>query len=68
MKNKINWKLISDIAVIISMTSVLIGFIVFANKLNEYKNRIERLEIQYRLVEQDLNDLYEIDPGIRVIK
>lgn len=65
---KINWKLISDIAVIISMTSVLIGFIVFANKLNEYKNRIRTLELQYRLIEQDLEEKYEIDPGIKNIK
>ena len=64
---KINWKLISDIAVIISMTAVLIGFIVFANKLNEYKRRIERLELEYRIVETDLIDKYDIDPGIRKV-
>jgi hypothetical protein len=65
---KINWKLISDIAVIISMTAVIIGFIVFANKLNEYKERIKKLELQYRLIEQDLEEKYEIDPGIKNIK
>ena len=65
---KINWKLISDITVIISMTAVLIGFIVFANKLSEYKQRIKRLELQYRLIEQDLEEKYEIDPGIKNIK
>lgn len=65
---KINWKLISDIAVIISMTAVIIGFIVFANKLSEYKNRIRALELQYRLIEQDLEEKYEIDPGIKKIK
>ena len=64
---KINWKLISDIAVIISMTAVLIGFIVFANKLNEYKKRIEKLELEYRIVETDLIDKYDIDPGIRKV-
>lgn len=67
MKNKINWKLISDITTIISMTAVLIGFIVFANKLNEYKERIRRLELQYRLIEQDLEEKYEIDPGIKKV-
>lgn len=67
MKDKINWRLISDIAVIISMTAVLIGFIVFANKLSEYKNRIRTLELQYRLIEQDLEEKYEIDPGIRKV-
>lgn len=65
---KINWKLISDIAVCISMIAVLIGFIVFANKLNEYKNRIRALELQYRLIEQDLEEKYEIDPGIKNIR
>lgn len=64
---KINWKLISDIAVIISMTAVLIGFIVFANKLSDYKNRIQRLELQYRLIEQDLEEKYDIDSGIRKV-
>ena len=67
MKSKINWRLISDIAVIISMTAVLIGFIVFANKLNEYKRRIQALEIQYKLFEQDLEEKYDIDPGIRKV-
>lgn len=67
MNKKINWRLISDIAVIVSMIAVLIGFIVFANKLNEYKNRIRALELQYRLVEQDLEDLYEIDSGIKKV-
>lgn len=65
---KINWKLISDIAVIVSMTAVLIGFIVFANKLSEYKERIKRLELQYRVIEQDLEEKYEIDPEIKIIK
>ena len=67
MKSKINWKLISDIAVCIAMLSVLIGFIVFANKLNEYKRRIQALEIQYKLFEQDLEEKYDIDPGIRKV-
>ena len=67
MKSKINWRLISDIAVIISMTAVLIGFIIFANKLNEYKRRIQALEIQYKLFEQDLEEKYDIDPGIRKV-
>ena len=67
MKSKINWRLISDIALIISMTAVLIGLIVFANKLNEYKRRIQALEIQYKLFEQDLEEKYDIDPGIRKV-
>lgn len=65
---KINWKLISDITTILTMIVILIGFLFLADKLKEYKERIETLEVQYKLVEQDLNDLYEIDPGIRVIK
>ena len=68
MERKINWKLISDIAVCIAMLSVLIGFIVFANKLNEYKKRIQGLELQYRVIEQDLEEKYEIDPGIKNIR
>lgn len=67
MSRKEFWKRTSDILTIISMAAVLIGFIVFANKLNEYKNRIRALELQYRLVEQDLEDLYEIDPGIKKV-
>ena len=67
MNKKINFKLISDIAVCIAMLSVLIGFIVFANKLSEYKNRIRALEVQYKLFEQDFNQLYEIDPGIKKV-
>ncbi|MEE3344289.1 MAG: hypothetical protein VZS44_09385 [Bacilli bacterium] len=65
---KINWRLLGDITTILTMIVVLIGFLFLADKLKEYKERIKILEVQYRLVEQDLNDLYEIDPGIRVIK
>lgn len=64
---KVNWQMISDIAVIISMTAVLIGFIVFANKLKEYKKRIETLEFQYKIFEQDFEEKYNIDPGIKKI-
>lgn len=66
-KIKINWQFISNIATIISMTAVLIGFIVFANKLKEHKERIQALEIQYKLFEQDFEEKYEIDPGIRKV-
>lgn len=64
---KINWQLISNIAVSIAMIAVLIGFIVFANKLKEYKKRIETLEFQYKLFEQDFEEKYNIDPGIKKI-
>ena len=64
---KINWQLISNISVCIAMIAVLIGFIVFANKLKEYKQRIEKLEFQYKIIEQDIEDNYEIDPGIKVV-
>jgi hypothetical protein len=63
---KINWQFISNIAVSIAMIAVLIGFIVFANKLKEYKQRIERLEFQYKIIEQDLEEKYEIDPRIQI--
>ena len=65
---KINWILISNMAVCIAMIAVLIGFIVFANKLSEYKERIKRLELQYRVIEQDLEEKYEIDSEIKIIK
>lgn len=67
MKKKINWNLISNITTIISMTAVLIGFIFMANIIKEQKNRIRALEIQYKLFEQDFNQLYEIDPGIKKV-
>jgi len=64
---KINWQFISNIAVSIAMIAVLIGFIVFANKLKEYKKRIETLEFQYKIFEQDFEEKYNIDPGIKKI-
>lgn len=64
---KINWQLISNISVCIAMIAVLIGFIVFANKLKEYKKRIETLEFQYKIFEQDFEEKYNIDPGIKKI-
>lgn len=64
---KINWQFISNISVCIAMIAVLIGFIVFANKLKEYKKRIETLEFQYKIFEQDFEEKYNIDPGIKKI-
>lgn len=64
---KINWQMISNIAVCIAMIAVLIGFIVFADKLKEYKKRIETLEFQYKIFEQDFEEKYNIDPGIKKI-
>lgn len=64
---KINWQFISNISVCIAMIAVLIGFIVFANKLKEYKQRIEKLEFQYKIFEQDFEEKYNIDPGIKKI-
>jgi len=63
---KINWQFISNIAVCIAMIAVLIGFIVFANKLKEYKKRIETLEFQYKIFEQDFEEKYNIDPRIQI--
>ena len=63
---KINWQFISNISVCIAMTAVLIGFIVFANKLKEYKKRIETLEFQYKIFEQDFEEKNEIDPRIQI--
>lgn len=68
MKKKINWNLIANITTIISMIAVLIGFIFMANKVHSYKERIEWLEFRYKIVEQDLQDFYEIDPGIRIVE
>lgn len=64
---KINWRLISDWAIILGIISILIGITFMANKLKEYEDRIVRLEIKYRIVEQDLIDNYEIDPGIKKV-
>jgi hypothetical protein len=64
---KINWYLISNIAVILSMITVLIGFTFLATQLKNYKNRIEALELQYKMIEQDIEDNYEIDQGIKVV-
>ena len=41
---KINWKLISDIAVIISMTAVLIGYLFLATEIQQCKQRLDNLE------------------------
>ena len=67
MKRKINWRLISDWAIILGIITILIGITFMANKLKEYEDRIVRLEIKYRIVEQDLIDNYEIDPGIKKV-
>lgn len=64
---KINWYLISNIAVILSMITVLIGFTFLATQLKNYKNRIEALEVQYKIIEQDIEDNYKIDPEIKVV-
>ena len=65
MKNKINWKLISDIAVIISMTAVLIGFIFLANRIQELQKEIDKLNVIHT-IKETLYDEYDVDPGIKV--
>ena len=67
MKNKINWKLISDIVVIISMTAVLIGYTFLAIEIKQCKQRLDNLEIKYQLFEEDMNQLNDIDPGIKKV-
>lgn len=65
MKKKINWKLISDIAVIISMTAVLIGFIFLANRIQELQKEIDKLNVIHA-IKETLYDEYDVDPGIKV--
>ena len=62
---KINWKLLGDITTIISMTAVLIGFIVMANKihnideeLKNMKNELMKENINLKLENQSLWELY----------
>ena len=67
MKNKINWILISNIAVILSLVAVLIGYIVMMDAVAKFEKRLQRLELNYSLIEDDFNQLYDIDPGIRKV-
>lgn len=46
MKNKINWKLISDVAVIISMTAVLIGYTFLAIEIKQIKQEINEINVR----------------------
>ena len=68
MKNKINWILISNIAVIGALIVITIGFYVVMNNLNKIEKRLQKLELNYSLIEQDFNELYDIDPKIRKIE
>ena len=65
MKNKINWKLISDIAVIVSMTAVLIGYTFLAMNIKQCKQRIDDLEVMKEIYD-DLHEEYNHDPKIKV--
>ena len=67
MKNKINWILISNIAVIGALITVVIGFYVVMNNLSKLEKRLQKLELNYSLIEDDFNQLYEIDPKIRKV-
>lgn len=62
---KINWKLISDIAVIISMTAVLIGYTFLAMNIKQCKQRIDDLEVMKEIYD-DLHEEYNPDPKIKV--
>lgn len=64
---KINWQLTSNIAVILSMLAVLIGFTFLATQMSKFRQRLERLELNYSIIEGDFNQLYEIDPGIKKV-
>lgn len=62
---KINWKLISDIAVIISMTAVLIGYIFMAIEIKKVKQNIDKIKIR-ESIKDTLFDEYNPDPKIKV--
>ena len=64
---KINWILISNIAVIGALITVVIGFYVVMNNLTNMEKRLQKLELNYSLIEDDFNELYDIDPKIRKV-
>ena len=65
MNKKINWKLISDIAVIISMTAVLIGYTFLAIEIKQIKQDIDEIKIR-ESIKDTLFDEYNPDPKIKV--
>lgn len=75
MKNKIkefflkkpNIVLISNVAVILSLITILIGYVVMMKAISKFEKRLQRLELNYSLIEDDFNQLYDIDPGIRKV-
>ena len=75
MKNKIkkfflkkpNIVLISNVAVILSLIAILIGYVVMMEAISKFEKRLQRLELNYSLIEDDFNQLYDIDPGIRKV-
>lgn len=60
MKKKINWQMISNIAVCIALLSVVIGFYVVINNLTYMEKRLQKLELDCSLIEQDYNQLREL--------
>lgn len=75
MKNKIkefflkkpNIVLISNVAVILGLIAILIGYVVMMEAISKFEKRLQRLELNYSLIEDDFNQLYDIDPGIRKV-
>lgn len=62
---KINWKLISDIAIIVSMTAVLIGYTFLAIEIKQIKQDIKEIKVIHE-IKDTLFDEYDVDPKIKV--
>ena len=65
MNKKINWKLISDIAVIISMTAVLIGYTFLAVEIKQIKQDINEIKVRESIKDM-LFDEYNPDLKIKI--
>ena len=58
---KRNWNLISNVAVIGALITVVIGMYVVVNNLTAYEKRLQRLELNYSLLEDDCEEIKEIN-------
>ena len=63
---KRNWNLISNIAVIGALITVVIGMYVVFNNLTTYEKRLQRLELNYSLLEDDCYEIKEINPKNKI--
>ena len=75
MKRKINWRLISDWAIILGIITILIGITFMANvihkqneKLINLNKRIGELEQFYQVYDNVHQYYFEFDSGIKKVE